>query len=233
MSGSWPPRVDTIAAMLETAAMPVPAAQPDAAQPDAVQDKPRPVNRHGRKPGRGLRPWLLMGKLISVAIYFGSLVTTAVIWFAGVLRDGEAVTDTGLAQVAALTGALFRAVVIPSLVLTLGFGILLTADEPRIMLRQRWLQVKLLLLMLAMPVSHLAMAGSLHRVTAAAAAGQSDLVAERLFSAGFVVVILGSIGVMALGRIKPRLGQNWAKAYRAATARRAARSADAEEGAAP
>lgn len=161
-------------------------------------------NRYGRKGGRGLRPWLLIPKVLAVGVYLGSVTTCAVIFFT---RDAERVAET-VEQVSRL----MRFLVVPAMLTAATFGVLLLMQHPRVFLRMRWFQAKLAIMAAGVPAAHFFMSSRLdamrHAVDSADAA--------RELTWGFAVLLAGSAVVVFIGRHKPRLGQNWAKAYRAA-----------------
>ena len=75
------------------------------------------VNVHGRKGGRGVRPWLLIPKVLCLAIFVGAYVAATVLWF--YYRLGY--SDGAVWPVRAVS-VVFRGVIIPSLIATLLFG---------------------------------------------------------------------------------------------------------------
>ncbi|MCC7147081.1 MAG: hypothetical protein IT443_11605 [Phycisphaeraceae bacterium] len=177
-----------------------------------------PINIHGRKPGRGIRPWLLIPKVIAVAIFFGGLVAALVVaTAAGPDPQGHA-----LRQTAEMVARIIRWMVIPGGAAAAVLGILLTLQHPSILLRQRWLQVKLLLLALGPPAMHFLVRAMIERIRqseiaalarpiAAPALSPSQALAWAQTGLGLAIVL--TLLVMILGRQKPRLGQNWARAY--------------------
>ena len=176
------------------------------------------TNRHGRKPGRGLRPALLIPKIVAVAMLLGGLAAVAIL-----LRPGQAWTLPGLAATTDDVSHLFRFLVIPAAALAGLLGIALLLQHPRILLRQRWLQMKLVLLVIAMPLGHL-MTRTQMQALQAIAHGEAEVagsmairpvVVDRLLGLAVAAQVL-LIFVMILGRHKPTLGQNWARAYRKA-----------------
>jgi len=131
------------------------------------------TNKHGRTFTRGLRPYLLIPKVLCVAGYFGGLL-------AMLLVDNAQRLHVWL--------------VIPAAVGALALGVALLALQGTIMLRMRWLQVKLMLVILVIVGGHLAY----------------ETTGSTLINAA----LLGNAAVLIwLGRHKPRLGQNIATVY--------------------
>ncbi len=73
----------------------------------AVADVP---NQFGRKGGRGLRPWLLLPKMLAVGLYLGGLAAATLLRWA---RPEDVET----------THLLFRRLILPALWLALIFGV--------------------------------------------------------------------------------------------------------------
>lgn len=170
------------------------------------------VNVYGRKPGRGLRPWLLIPKVVAVAVYFGGLSACLLIYFAD-----QALMPAGVGASPRLVieqvSLLFRFLVVPAVLVAAVFGAMLFMQHPAIFIRLRWLQVKLALLALGVPASHLYVSSRLAAVREALHAGHDPQQAYRQLTGGLIVLLLGSLGVIVLGRQKPTLGQNWARAF--------------------
>lgn len=200
----------------------------------------RKVNQHGRKPGRGIRPWLLIPKVLAVGIYFGTVVTATVLWFRGptasphgeqsaVESSGELGGEPGI-QTGIQTGIqsgieqtlahidlisfLFRFVIVPALLATMLFGILLLLQHPRVLSRMRWWRVKMVSLAIFIPSMHLFMSSALASLREATQSHASTAGIEGQLNVGFVVTLLCSGWFIYLGRHKPRLGQNIAKALK-------------------
>ncbi len=166
-------------------------------------------NIHGRKPSRGLRPWLLVPKVLSVAALLGGLGALTAI--AATSRP----TTPGQWRLleAALTH-IYRGVVLPGVLGALVFGLLLLWHHgPGLMLRQRWLQVKLALAAPIILFLHLESRGLILALRHQIASGtpQSTTLHHLAWVSGIGLGLL--VLVLILGRIKPRLGQNWARAY--------------------
>ncbi len=160
-----------------------------------------------------MRPWLLLPKVAAVGVLIGSLAASVIIAQFVAARMATGVEAALPLWSVDLLRAIFLWLVVPATVtaIVLGVGLLLM-HGPRLMLRQRWLQVKLLLLAIAAPTGHVTMVTLLDRIREAAEAGSADAEALHRFSIMTGVVLAGVIVLMVLGRHKPRLGQNWARA---------------------
>jgi len=161
------------------------------------------ANIHGRKPGRGLRPWLLIPKVLAVAIYFGSLVAACAIWL---VREQ---TTLPIATVSFL----IRAVSVPALVVSLVLGAVLTMMHWPHIPRMRWWQVKVLSAVVLLPVSHLFLASRFSLLRESISVGKSGEELARQVDGGMLFAIAASTWIIFLGRHKPTLAQNWAKTH--------------------
>lgn len=162
------------------------------------------VNQYGRRGGRGIRPLLLIPKIVGVAMFVGGLASMAAI---SLLTEAE--TD---AEVHAVGRVLFLVqvyVVEAGLALAAIAGTLLLIQHVHILLRMRWLQAKLALLALSMPYMLWSMIQLTHAMRHNQAGvdsmtPQMALQAFGYFTCGAIVV---SITLIVLGRHKPRLWQ--------------------------
>jgi len=152
------------------------------------------VNRFGRRPGRGIRPWLLLPKVIAVMLYAGGLASLLVLWTGGL--------SPGLARRLALC------TIVPGAACANVLGLVLLLQHPRVFLRMRWLVVKLISLAVIMPASHLFLATRLAIIRGAAESGMPADDAAAQFTCGLVVALAGAVWIIVLGRLKPRFGQN-------------------------
>lgn len=167
-------------------------------------------NRHRRKAGRGVRPWLLLPKVIAVAICLGGWTATLAVCFLALGKakaTGEGVSDDLLA----VMHVLIVYITVPALLAAIVFGLLLFLQHPRSFLRMRWLWVKLVILAVGVPTAHLLMYHRFQAVRLEAESTTAQWSALRHFTLGLAWVLAGTIVVVLLGRLKPRLGQNWAK----------------------
>lgn len=171
-------------------------------------------NIHGRKFSRGLRPFMLIPKVLCVGLFFGGVVAVLLIWTRGRFADDPA---AGRWQVQAVS-LLFRWLLIPSLGTTILLGLLLFLQHPRVFWHMRWFKLKAAILLVALPSLHLTMRPLLIKLKAAALTAPSSPVAQselaeasRQFSIGLVVVVIGTALLIFIGRYKPRLGQPYTR----------------------
>jgi uncharacterized membrane protein len=173
-------------------------------------------NIHGRRFGRGLRPWLLIPKVLFVAVFFGGLVSLLALGF---LQPAPATLAEWAAQVALIRRA-YRSVIVPALAGSMISGIALTIVHGGVLLRMRWLQAKLALIILLVPTFHLFMTGRSLALQSAVDRGDfaaAALLREQLFR-WTVATLLFALALILLGRLKPRLGQNYARTFSRRTA---------------
>lgn len=168
-------------------------------------------NIYGRRFGRGVRPWLLMPKVVFAAVFLGGLVSLLVLGF---LRPRPATAAEWKAQAEIVRLAYMR-VIVPGLVGAMATGVLLVIIHGGVLLRMRWLQVKLALIAVFVPTFHIFMAGRSLALREAVARGDfatALLLREQLFW-GTVATLVFALTVILLGRLKPRLGQNYARTF--------------------
>jgi uncharacterized membrane protein len=164
------------------------------------------VNKFGRKGGRGIRPWLLLPKVIAFCVYLGGLTTVLVLWVASDFKSldlGDPRRKLILDQVSRLMVFL----VVPALLVTIILGVSLMMQYPKQFLRTRWLRVKLISLAIIVPASHFYCETRFVRLRTVADDATSDGLATQL-TIGFVAALIGSAWVVILGRLKPRLGKS-------------------------
>ncbi len=165
------------------------------------------VNIHGRKGGRGVRPWLLIPKVLCLAIFVGAYVAATVLWF--YYRLGY--SDGAVWPVRAVS-VVFRGVIIPSLIATLLFGLLLFAQHPKVFITRRWLQAKLVIAV-ALIGTHTIARGTFQSIKAvvleASWPGDTAEIEAQCarFSVCLILGLIGAVLLVLLGRLKPRLGQ--------------------------
>jgi hypothetical protein len=171
-------------------------------------------NRFGRRGGRGWRPWILLPKVIAVGLSVGSLAAVLLVWFGSDFSSLDK-ADPRRLWVLGTIGLLVRVLVVPSLLLAVIFGVVLFLQHPRQFIRMRWLVVKLATLAVLLPGAHFFLYWRAVLLRDAAARQVADNAAATQFGWGFVIVLIVLVWVVSLGRLKPRLGQNWAKGYAA------------------
>lgn len=161
-------------------------------------------NIYGRKGGRGLRPFLLIPKVLAVATFFGALVVATVIVWTVEPRGGQQWDHVGRT-----VSMIFRRVAVPALVAAIVFGLLLWLQHPRALIGMRWLQVKLILLAVALPLLHWYNSDRVAQLVAyesdGAVTGPPDVLWQVRW--GMLVSIVVMTAVVILGRHKPRLQQ--------------------------
>lgn len=156
-------------------------------------------NQHGRIGGRGVRPWLLIPKVVAVATLFGSLVAFVIIAF------GEGGRDPLMHEsFAATLGRIYWRAIVPALAVAMICGWLLFFQHPIVFWRMRWIKTK----------SYVGSAAVVAIATLGWTIGQLQP-GQRLewqnaldiTQASSLAATVLSVIVIWLGRHKPRLGQ--------------------------
>jgi hypothetical protein len=169
-------------------------------------------NIHGRRWGRGGRPYLLMLKIVGAAMFLGgnvSLVTLA-------LATEVPGTPAAWVAQADLIRRAHLCVIIPGVVLATGAGIALLASVWRALIRMRWLQVKIGLIAVSVPLFHYLMRSRAIRLQQAVTEPLDEVLAGRLRSqmlATSIAMLAMTLVIIWLGRIKPRLGQDYGRTF--------------------
>ncbi|MBI1375371.1 MAG: hypothetical protein GC159_21860 [Phycisphaera sp.] len=163
------------------------------------------TNVHGRKGGRGARPYWLIAKVIGVAAYFGGLTAALAITLAVEPRTADQWT-----QMADTLRAIFLFAAVPGLLLAVVCGIVLSRMHGGVLWRMRWVKLKVAIAVVSVPALHLWVSGVVGRIRANADKiniGDGEI--ERLHSVqlGLAVAIVVTLTLIYLGRHKPRLGQ--------------------------
>ncbi|MCG3136355.1 MAG: hypothetical protein HJJLKODD_00184 [Phycisphaerae bacterium] len=163
------------------------------------------INRYGRRGGRGVRPYFLIPKLLLLAILLGSYTSAMALWLG---YRGHIFGNEHWPLVA--ISFLFRRMIIPALLGTLFFGLLLWLQHPRIFLARRWLQLKLLLI-LSLPIVHYqARFRFMELQNGVQQSPVNDKLIEQLGGRFTMLLVAGwllMVIIVILGRLKPRLGQ--------------------------
>jgi len=161
-------------------------------------------NKHGRRPGRGIRPWLLIPKILSVGALFGGFLSASVM-----LHTQDPQTREQWTHQIAILSTLFLRLIVPAVICVILFGVLLFLQHPKPFMKMRWLRVKAALLVLTLPPLHLMGRSLINQARQALDAGQLDRVAELMgrFTLTVDLAVLAVIVVIVIGRHKPRLGQ--------------------------
>ncbi len=170
------------------------------------------ANIHGRRGGRGVRPYLIVLKVTCVAGFLGGLMTVlAVLWSGPHPTSGDEWRER-----AEFIGRAFRWVIVPGVTGAEIVGVLLASSIWRVMIRMRWFIGKMALVFVCMPSLHFFMSGRLAdlRVFASVApdpARAADVHGQLLVGTCFALVL--GIVLVILGRIKPRLGQDYGRTF--------------------
>src|SRR4051812_31323906 len=149
-----------------------------------------PPNKFGRRPGRGVRPWLLLPKVVAVATFLGGYAATLFVWFTGDVTALEPGDPRRLWTID-VVGRLIPCLVFPALLVPIAFGFLLLLQPPRPLLRMRWLIVKLVALLILTPTPPFFLFSRLTILRHAEARGISDDLAADQFSFGLTVALVG------------------------------------------
>jgi hypothetical protein len=152
------------------------------------------------------RHGLLLGKLVFVSLYVGGLATVAVIWLTSRAWLLPA-ADPRRRWVLDLVGLLMVRFVVPCLLVVLLLGIALLLRSPRSYLGLRWVQVKLLALLIMIPTAHLYCRSRILILRDPARTPQVHVAAGRQLAGGILATLAGSVVIVTVGRLKPRLGQ--------------------------
>jgi hypothetical protein len=172
-------------------------------------------NRFGRKGGRGVRPWLLVPKVIAIALYLGGLAAVLGFWIASDFKSLD-LSDARRALVLRLVSRVMICLVVPALLVAMVLGVALLLQFPRHFLRLRWIRVKLTWLAVLVPASHFYCRSRFAILQTATDQATSDAAASQL-TWGIALALAGSIVVVVIGRLKPRFGQNPAMAHDSAS----------------
>jgi len=169
------------------------------------------TNVHGRRAGRGIRPWLLVPKSLAVGIFLGTLVTTSGIWFTTQTPTNptQPVPQLVIEQVSFI----FRFLTVPALITAMAFGVMLFLQHPAVFSRLRWWQTKIITLAIGVPAAHFFMSSRLAALRHAATTGTPNSSAEHQLTLGLLVIVAVTVWLIVLGRLKPQLGQNWTATY--------------------
>lgn len=163
------------------------------------------INQFGRMPGRGIRPWLLIPKIFGLVVYVGGFCAVLALWISSDFTSLP-LDDPRRALVLHQVSSILVYLIVPAACVTIVFGILLLLQHPRVFLRMRWMQVKLLALLIVVPSCHFYARAQYTQIKTTTEKQVSDAAAAR-FERATLAAIAGSAIVIFIGRIKPRLGQ--------------------------
>jgi uncharacterized membrane protein len=141
-----------------------------------------------------------MPKLICVCVAFGALVTGLTLWL-----TEPAPRSAGMLEI---EHRVFSQIMAPAIIGAIFFGLLLFLQHPRVFFRLRWLQIKLAVVAIFLPVVHAWVSSQL------AALSHPELKSDgATFVAWLYIAVITLVLLIVLGRQKPRLGQNWARDF--------------------
>ncbi len=144
-----------------------------------------------------------MPKLICVCVAFGALVTGLTLWVTDPLPRADGLLE--------IEHRIFSQIMVPAIIGAIFFGLMLLLQHPRIFVRLRWLQIKLAVVAIFLPVVHVWVSSQLLLLSSPDAKGDSAT-----FVAWLYITVITLVLLIVLGRQKPRLGQNWARDFRKA-----------------
>lgn len=163
------------------------------------------ANSISASPGRSIRPWLLIPKILGFVGYVGGFCAVLTLLLASDFKSLE-MDDPRRAVVIHLVSRILVFLIVPAATTTILFGVLLLLQRPGYFLRQRWLQVKLLALLIVVPSCHFYARAQFTTLKTTTSKLVSDDAFPR-FELATVAAIVGSAIVIAIGRLKPRMGQ--------------------------
>jgi hypothetical protein len=115
-----------------------------------------------------------------------------------------------------LISTAFRWVIIPGVTGAEIAGLLLLMSIWRALLRMRWLMVKAVIVLVCMPSFHLLLSSrseNLHAIVSAGADLPAAAAIHDQMLAGSAAALAVGIVILILGRIKPRLGQDFGRTF--------------------
>jgi len=172
----------------------------------------QPANIYGRRWGRGVRPYLLMVKLVCVSAFLGGLMMVLAlgVWYR---RSGSPDGGPGFVW---MTATAYRFVIVPGATGAVTMGVLLLASIWRVLIRMRWFVAKACLVIVGMPTLHLVMSSRVDQLERAVRGGTEPAVRValegRILLGTAAALVLGLV-IAWLGRIKPRLGQDFGRTF--------------------
>ena len=164
------------------------------------------VNHPHHTAGHGIRPWLLVPKILGFVVYVGGFCGVLALWLSSDFTS-LAMEDPRRAMVLHQVTDILVFLIVPAASTTIIFGILLILLRPGAFLKMRWMQVKLIALLIVVPSCHFYARSQYTLIKTTLDKQISDAAAPR-FELAVIAAIVGSAIVIILGRIKPRLGQN-------------------------
>jgi len=153
-----------------------------------------------------------MLKIVCVGLFLGGLASFLVL-AAG--RPVEAGSEQAEAF-AALAHRMYARLIVPGVIGAELAGLLLTVSIWRVMIHMRWFQLKMLILLIGCPGLHVFMVTRLTAFDKMLQGGFDGTVAVNLHTqilAGTAAAIVYALLMIWLGRIKPRLGQDYGRTF--------------------
>jgi uncharacterized membrane protein len=173
-------------------------------------------NIHGRQWGRGIRPYLLFPKFVFVGIFLGGLVNLLVL----VLLHPLPATVRDWLQYLVMIRRAYEYVIVPAMIGAIAMGLLLLSTHFRAFVRMRWFQLKIMMVAIGIPMLHVFMYK--HFTALQSALARDNLAAAAAIRTHLqwntVGALVFALTIAFLGRIKPRLWQNYAKTFSRQTA---------------
>ncbi len=169
-------------------------------------------NIHGRQWGRGIRPYLLLPKFVCVGIFLGGLVSLMLL---ELLRPPPR-TPAAWAEHADRIRRAYTLVIVPALVGVLLMGLLLASTHFKAFIRMRWFKVKMVTVAVFVPTLHTFMQNRSRALRAAVIDAPDPAAAGAIRQQlvwGTCAVLIFAFCIIVLGRIKPRLGQDYARTF--------------------
>lgn len=168
------------------------------------------VNIFGRRWGRGSRPYLLVAKLLGVAAFLGGQMAIL-----AELARPMAADLIAWQNRSEFLERVYPWVVLPGLFLAMASGFVLFISAWRAFIRMRWFVGKMLLFVAAGPILHLWTRSRVMRIDAAGepmSLESAGMLSSELRWAALAGIVFGA-GLLILGRVKPRLGQDYGRTF--------------------
>jgi len=164
----------------------------------------------GRSFRRGTRSYFLVSKIIGITMFLGGSITM----FVQIRLHPDLTNLENSMNQAELLKQTFDYVIIPGVIIAVISGILLIVPIFKPITRMRWFQLKAILLILEIPTLHIYMRSQLqalhHKIYKEYDLLEAQLILSQLFI-GLAVAVIFAVVLICLGRIKPRLGQQYGR----------------------
>lgn len=164
-----------------------------------------PTNQHGRKFGRGLRPYFLLPKIVGIALLVGGMASVCVLLL-DLPREAPLLHEQ-LERIAHL----YQCVIIPGASVATAAGVALLWMHGKALWALRWMKAKVILAALTIPLLHVLSHHWLEQAEEYAEEAQAALALGAAHK--LLLLTLGGLVAMLLliwlGRHKPRLGEKF------------------------